>query len=775
MFRSWYDRGAIWTVDHSWFGLVVVTLMTLASFWGYRDPQGPRRWWNLLRGGAVETPGDATAGTATPATRSPNVTALNVARGDVVLVVESPRIFTPRGAEAMRAVVDALESLDYVKRVLWMDRLPPLNVFGLPEPLLPKSSASEQRFAAAREKALRHPLVVGQLLSPDGQTAVLLLTLDWMFVREDRDCMERLLEVARAAASPYAGEGLVFSVTGSVPIRLTASQQNEANQVKYQVIGYTMIVLMSLILFRGFAAVLIVAVATVLGVLWTLGLLRFFELQDNPFNDVVLPVLLSLVGLTDSVHLLVHIRRYRAAGLASLDAARRGVKEVGLACFLTSLTTAIGFGSLGLAEHDVVKEFGWSSVLGVTCTFVSVMVVVPLACRTWLGTHVHAGQERSLVDRHLSRVEMVIDKVLRHARGIAWGGLVLTAVLVAFGLTLRPDQRSSSILPENSEPAVALRKLDAALGGLESGRVEVRWSDAVPADSPEVLQVIREVDQTLLGEPLVGHPLSLRNLLDALPGEGDSVDRMSMLDLLPAPLKRAYYSPENREASVQFRVQDLGIARYGPVFERIQKQLAEVVARHPQFTATLAGSAVWRWENLYQIVVDLVSSLGSAALIIFGVLGIAYRSVRLGLISVLPNVFPLAVAAALMAWTGQSLEVVSVCCFTICLGIAVDDTIHFLTRYQEECRTAASREEAIRKSFSSAGTGMIMTTLILVAGFCTVLFSGLREHQIFARMGAIMIAAALLGDLIILPALLACYGPQPQRDEPDPEEAVAEK
>lgn len=139
---------------------------------------------------------------------------------------------------------------------------------------------------------------------------------------------------------------------------------------------------------------------------------------------------------------------------------------------------------------------------------------------------------------------------------------------------------------------------------------------------------------------------------------------------------------------------------------------------------------------MYQIVVDLVSSLGSAALIIFGVLGIAYRSVRLGLISVLPNVFPLAVAAAFMAWTGQSLEVVSVCCFTICLGIAVDDTIHFLTRYQQECRTASSREEAIRNSFSAAGTGMIMTTLILVAGFCTVLFSGLREHQIFARMGA---------------------------------------
>ena len=121
-------------------------------------------------------------------------------------------------------------------------------------------------------------------------------------------------------------------------------------------------------MFRGLSAVLIVAVAPALGVFWTMGYLPYFELQDNPFTDIILPVLVSLVGLTDGVHLMVHIRKLRAAGLTMHDAAQQGVHEVGLACALTSLTTAIGFGSLALASHEIVREFGWCCVIGASRT-----------------------------------------------------------------------------------------------------------------------------------------------------------------------------------------------------------------------------------------------------------------------------------------------------------------------------------------------------------------------------------------------------------------------
>jgi hypothetical protein len=183
------------------------------------------------------------------------------------------------------------------------------------------------------------------------------------------------------------------------------------------------------------------------------------------------------------------------------------------------------------------------------------------------------------------------------------------------------------------------------------------------------------------------------------------------LAALEAALPKTRISAGSGAGNVQFRVQDLGIAKYGPVFERIELGLAEIQQRHPNFKLELEGDAVWRWKNLYQIVIDLAASLGTAAIVIFFVLGIAYRSVRLGLISVIPNVFPLAVAGVWMVWSGYSLELVSVCAFTVCLGIAVDDTIHFLTRFVEERELTGDIDTAIRRAFGSAGVAMVRRLL----------------------------------------------------------------
>lgn len=683
-------------------------------------------------------------------------------RSDAVLVCQSPQFFTPQGAEAMRQVVAELESLPEVDSVLWMDRVPILNIFGLPEPLLPRSTASLRRFEEARRKAAEHPLVHGQLLSSDAQTMLLLVNFDFAFVTEDRQCREGLRETAERAAARFPNFDVRFLVTGRVPTFLTALANHEANQVKYQLIAYGMIFLMSLVLFRGLAAVLIVAAAPALGVFWTLGIIRFFDFQSNPFNDVVLPVLISLVAFTDGVHLMVQIRRNRAAGMSTRAAAQAGVRQVGLACFLTSLTTAIGFGSLSLAQHEIVREFGLCCVIGVVLTFVAVITSIPLLCSSWLGRSVHRGLEKSLVDRNLVRIGGVIDWVLGRTGWLSAVAVIATGVLFAVSLTLRPDERQSNALPPASEAARAIAVVDEAMGGTELARIDVQWALPRDPETPELMEVLGEIDQLLTAEPLIGHPLSVRDLLRALPGEGAPADRMSLLELLPPPLKRAFYTPERRSAQVSFRVRDLGIAAYGPVFQRIASGLRSIEARHPDFQLVMGGSAVWRWENLFQIVVDLAWSLGTASLIIFLVLAIVYRSLRIGLISIIPNVFPLAVAGTYLVLSGQSLEVVSVCAFTVCLGIAVDDTIHFLTRYLEERETATSDAEAIRRAFVGVGTALILTTVVLVCGFLTVLFSDSHDHQVFAAMGAITVSSALFADLVFLPAILARFAPPRQ-------------
>ncbi|MEZ6134152.1 MAG: MMPL family transporter [Pirellulaceae bacterium] len=690
-----------------------------------------------------------------------NVSPLSLSRADAVLVVECDEFFTPEAAAAMRHVVAELQQLEQVSSILWIDNVPVLNIFGLPEPLLPKSTASAARFADAKKKALQHPLVAGQLLSDDTHTMLLLLGFDYFHLLQDADATTAIRDRAAEAAKSFPELKLRFRVTGQVPSFLAAIDSHERNQFFYQVVGYGMILLMAIILFRGIRAVLIVALAPLTGVFWTLGYIRFLGHQENPLIDVILPILVSLVGLTDGVHLMVQIRKLRVAGESRQQAARLGLQQVGLACFLTSLTTAIGFGSLMLADSKWVQEFGLCSTIGVLLVFIAVVTVIPLACSSWLGNSVHVGHENSLVDRNLNRIGVLISLVLRHRRPVAAVAITSTVALCAIGFTLRPDQRRTDGLPGNAEATQALLHVDRAFGGLEFSVVDINWEKSVPSDSAEIFVVVRKVDELLRAEPLIGHPLSIRNLLDAQPGSGPPEERMTLMELLPPPLKRAFYTPEYRTANVTFRVQDLGIAAYGPVFTRIEDGLRRIAHEHPQFTVQLqASGAVWRWKNLYQIVVDLAASLGTASIIILIVLAIVYRSLRLGLISIIPNVFPLALTAAYLAVTGYNLEIVMVCSFTVCLGIAVDDTIHFLTRYKEERLLTDDDDLAIQRAFTGVGTALIMTTIVLVAGFSVVTFSDSRDHQIFAVMGALTIASALICDLIFLPALLSLFGSQ---------------
>ncbi len=747
---------------YPWLAVGVIVGMTIVSLIGYYDP-----YLLVARPVVVDTPTAASEGKSTSKSnrstrgearrRASAAGTVSLFGADVVMVVTSENFFTPINSQALRAVVKDLNELPQVRSIMWMDEAPPLNIFGMPEPALPDHRASQTRFDVAREQALKNPMIGGQLLARDGKTALLLIGIDWFHVRSNEDCTRELERVARQAVGIHTEAKMEFAVTGELPMQLLLTRNTLENDRKFQWIAYTVVLTLAVILFRGPTAVLITALAPMLGIFWTLGCVRFFEFQENPFTSVVVPVLLSMVGFADGVHMMTQIRKHRADGMTGREAATKAMEEVGKASFLTAITTAIGFGSLGWAHHEIVREFGWCCVIGVGITFIAVISSIPLACSTWLGRTVHHGVTTGLIESNAGRLSVLILWILRRPRRIAYGGIVLTLICIAIAIQLRPDERMLQGIPEGSSEAIALRHMDRAMGGLETSSVTIRWSDQTPDDFVEIIAVNEEVERILREEPLLGSPLGIAALVNALPGEGNASKKASMVDVLPPPLKRAFLRVEDRTSSIVFRVQDIGIAKYGPVFSRVSKQLAAITQRHPGFQAELTGAAIWRWKNLYQIVTDLVASLGSEAFIISVLLGIAFRSWKLGLIAMVPNIFPLAITGAGMYLLGSSLELISVLAFTVCLAIAVDDTVHFLSRYSEEIKTCSSNDEAIHRAFVGVGSACIMTSVVLVCGFSTVLWSDTREHHIFASMGRAIIALAVIGDLIFLPAMLAVF------------------
>ncbi len=207
--------------------------------------------------------------------------------------------------------------------------------------------------------------------------------------------------------------------------------------------------------------------------------------------------------------MMVQIRKQRALGLSPIEATKKGLHDVGQACLLTLFTTSLGFASLGWANHQIVREFGWCCVLGICILFTAVVGVIPLLTASRFGRNLHIGHDRSIVDRNLNKVSLAIDFVIRHARVVSWIGIVGTLILAACALTLRPDDRLANALPAGSEPQRAMAHLDRALGGLQMSEVRVQWDETIPEDAPEIFQVVATIDQVLRGYEMIGHPLSI--------------------------------------------------------------------------------------------------------------------------------------------------------------------------------------------------------------------------------------------------------------------------
>ncbi len=680
---------------------------------------------------------------------------------ECLVVVDGDDLFTKENILALRDIREALRDLPQVSSIRWVDDIPSLNLFGLSEPLLPNRDAEPAEFRESREKVLSNPLAIGQLVSPDGTTAMMPVVYRWIEFREGHDLTGALVdEATRILALKHPQAKLRVRLTGRVPILQAIEHSFESNQLKFQIIGYGLVVAISLFLFRGWCAIVIVASAPLMGIFWSLGLLDFFQFQRNSLTSIVMPVLVMMVGMTDGIHMMLHIRRHQAAGLDRVQAVHDAIIRVGPACALTSLTTAIGFASLCLAQSEFIRNFGQGCMWAVIICFVSVISIIPLLCCTRLGQNLHLQHERDIVARGLHRLAVIIDFSIRHARAVSYAGIGLTISLALASLSLRPDASTRENLPSNSVAAQTLLHCDRAFGGIGFARVMIEWPRDMDPQSPEILAAVEQAESLITQEPLLRHPLSIRNFVVALaPSDANIDERMSLLDLVPPPLRRTVYNPAQHRTLITVRVRDLGVARYRPVFRRLENRLDELGEQLPGFRFELSGLPVVEGQEIFQIVYDLATSLGTAGVVIFLVMWLAYRSLRIGLIAVIPNVLPLAVTAMVLLLFGYPLSFTSVCAFVVCVGIAVDDTIHFLTRFLSECEAGKSTPAALKATFHAVGAALITTTLVLLTGFAAVQLSELPTHRMFSMMACYTVAAALVADLVILPAMLAWFYP----------------
>jgi predicted RND superfamily exporter protein len=212
--------------------------------------------------------------------------------------------------------------------------------------------------------------------------------------------------------------------------------------------------------------------------------------------------------------------------------------------------------------------------------------------------------------------------------------------------------------------------------------------------------------------------------------------------------------PAAQMAIVRARVGDLGSRTLEGVYADIDARLARLAAERPGYEFTLSGMSVVSARNIRQLVRDLGASLLLEVAVIGTILALAFRSPLAGIVSLVPNVFPLAVIAAVVVLSGRALDPATVIVFNVCLGLAVDDTVHVLSAVSRNRRAGLPIEGAVRRAIAETGNPIVLGGLVLAVGFAAVMASSVPSLAGFGRLACAAVAAATIAELMLLPALL---------------------
>ena len=684
----------------------------------------------------------------------------------LAVLVEAPDVFSRPVLKLVADLTDQLQGLDQVLRV---DSLTTVTDLGATDggtldtsPLFATIPEDAAALAALRTRALDNPLFRGRLISKDATLTALLADLkpEVERAREVGLAMEALQKIMAGVSLP---PGTRLHLVGVPKVRSDAVDMIIADQYTFLPLASLFTGLLLILLYRSVHGLLVPMFSVLLSVSYTVALMALLDLPLDILSNV-LPLLVMVYGVADAVHMLGRIHEEVGQQPRRNKAIEVAVRHLGLACLVTSATTAIGFGSLVTAEMHILRRFGLMAALGVLVAWAVTLVVVPLGAGLSKLDPAKV-RRRSAIGRRLdSALSRIADFSTRRPLRVVLVAMLLGAGCVAAGLGVEVNNFLLGIYHDDHPTAQATRLAEARLEGL----VRLQISLQGPPDAMKRPEVLKEVDalQTWLGQqPGVTSTLGMADFVKemhravmgtrALPDTKEAVAQLLLMVEGETGLER-HVSFDYSRARVEVSLSDVGAVKYLELVDRTRARLAARL-KMDKITARVTGTSLVAYRGINRLVTDLLVSLSLALVVIGLVLAALFRSLRIGLVSLLPNTIPLAVGLGCMRLLDMRLEPVTVMIFSIALGIAVDDTIHFFVRFREETAKGRDPLEAARRTLATAGRAMVFTSVLLVGGFAVTLSSSFPGTVRFGTLGIIILSTALLTDLLVTPACAVLF------------------
>ena len=548
--------------------------------------------------------------------------------------------------------------------------------------------------------------------------------------------------------------------------------------------------LVMLILFRHPLGVFGPLVVVALSNLWSFGTMAALGLPMTMLSNV-LPAFVVCVGIGDSIHIQSVYRDARARGIDNREAIIKAIATTGVPVLFTTITTMFGLLSFQFATIDAIGEMGLAGALGVFFALLQTVLVLPLTLS--LNSTSLMGARPASAARHADFIDRFLDvcasasgrsitapagtPVNHRARRLTLAVAVGLVIVAGFGAsTLSVYHDPLSWVPEGDPTKTAFQVMDEEIGGaatiqlliesdtehgmkdvellrgLEKLEAHIRGYDYPHADadfvlvgsSVSLLDIVRETNRALHGGDQTYYRIpetqeAVNGTLFLFENSGpDQLRRMASADL--------------SVSQMTIRVRWLEATSYGPLTAHVQEGIDQFLAGRA--TVRTTGAAFTLFTTVSSLIWNLLRSFSVALLVITIFMMLLLRDVKLGLISMVPNLIPVLMIMGFMAFVGIPIDMNNLLIASIAIGLAVDDTIHFLHHYKVHFDRFGDVEEGLAHSFRHSGRAMVTTSIILSVGFFVYLGATLANLQRFGMLIGLTIIIALLVDIIVGPALI---------------------
>lgn len=602
--------------------------------------------------------------------------------------------------------------------------------------------------ALSRTGALRR--MVGILVGSKGNTTCLLLSTSPVG-QADRPAAIREIENLAVSEAGLTLEQLRLAG----PTVDAAAIDAESRKLLFQLAGLSAIVSFLIATFRLGSVRMAIIVLTVAGYSTGLALAAlYFSGGKMNLLMTMLPPLIYVLSISAAVHLANYYRE--ATGSAS-SALRQAIDHGWLPCSMAAITTAIGLASLLTSSIDPIREFGVYSALGVISSVVVLFVLFP-ALLTLFPVR---GDGESAPMTNRGHGSIVIRFVDQYPIPIT---LVCLAVMAFFGAKLtavKSTVRLQDRFLSSSDVIDDYRWLEQNIGPMVPLEIVLHFDKDDPRSQIEQLRVVAAAQAKIRTLPERTATMSAVNLSPPLPKGRrvrDVVGRkvISSEGVRQKLIDSSFLAETDDETlwRISVRANAIGDLDYGRFAESMRSTIDPFLGEKG-VTGTYTGIIPLIYKAQRQLLQDLFRSFIAAFAVIALVLVVMLRSVVAALLAMIPNLFPAVVVFGGLEWVSIPIQIGSVMTASAALGIAVDDTVHFLTWYRRGLDQGQSRKSALEQAYAHCAGAMMHTTLICSCGLLVFAFSTFVPILHFAWLMVFLLLSALVGDLILLPAILA--------------------